>query len=250
MQNNQNNMNWFKEWFDSPYYHLLYKNRDCIEAEHFISNIINYLTPKKNAKILDVACGKGRHAIFINKQGFTVDAFDLSENSIAEAKKSETETLKFYVNDIREPLKPNFYQFAFNVFTSFGYFVDEKDNQKSMNAMAKSLTTDGILVIDFLNSNYIVANLKPIETKTIENITFNITKKIEGDFVVKHIKFTDMNTNFHYTERVKLLYLADFKNYLTKAGLTIEATFGDYSLNPFNENYSERLIIIAKNNGN
>lgn len=246
MQNNQNKINWFEEWFDSPYYHLLYKNRDFIEAEYFISNILNYLVPKKNVKILDIACGKGRHAIFINKQGFSVDAFDLSENSIDEAKKSETATLKFYVNDIRLPLKPNFYQFAFNIFTSFGYFTDENDNQKSMDAIAKSLTKDGILVIDFLNSNFTAANLKTNETKKIENITFNITKKIENDFIVKHIKFKDNNTNFQFTERVKLLSLTDFKKYLTKAGLTIEATFGDYSLNPFNENYSERLIIIAK----
>lgn len=246
MQYKQNNENWFKEWFDSNYYHLLYKNRDCVEAEHFINNILNYLSPKKNAKILDVACGKGRHAVFINKQGFVVDAFDLSENSIVEAKKSETETLKFFINDIREPLKVDFYDFAFNIFTSFGYFVDEKDNQKSMDAIAKSLTTNGILVIDFLNSNYTVSNLKTIETKLIENITFNITKEIENGFIVKHIQFNDNSTDFHYTERVKLLQLADFKKYLTNAGLTIEATFGDYSLNSFNENYSERLIIIAK----
>lgn len=246
IQSNKAEINWFEDWFNSPYYHLLYKERDFVEAEYFISNILNYLTPKKNAKILDVACGKGRHSIFLNKQGFATDGFDLSENSILEAKKNETSTLKFFINDIREPLKTNFYDFAFNVFTSFGYFIDEKDNQKSINAIAKSLTKGGVLIIDFLNSNYTVSNLKNIDSKTIENITFNITKKIEDGFVVKHIKFTDMNTNFHYTEKVKLLRLADFKNYLTKAGLTIEATFGDYSLNSFNENNSERLIIIAK----
>lgn len=246
MQNKRNNVSWFKDWFDSPYYHLLYKNRDCVEAEHFINNILNYLTPKKNAKILDVACGKGRHAIFINKQGFTVDAFDLSENSIAEAKQSETETLKFFINDIRKPLKVNFYDFALNIFTSFGYFTDENDNQKSMDAIAKSLTTNGILVIDFLNSNYTISNLITIETKLVENITFNITKEIENSFIVKHIQFKDNNTDFHFTERVKLLQLTDFKKYLTNSGLTIEATFGDYCLNPFNENNSERLIIIAK----
>ena len=167
MQNKQNNVNWFEEWFDSPYYHLLYKNRDFVEAEHFINNILNYLTPKKNAKILDVACGKGRHAIFINKQGFTVDAFDLSENSIVEAKKSETETLNFFINDIRKPLKVNFYDFALNIFTSFGYFTDENDNQKSMDAIATSLTKNGVLIIDFLNSNYTLSNLKTTETKTI-----------------------------------------------------------------------------------
>lgn len=246
MQNNQSKNNWFKEWFDSPYYHLLYKNRNYNEAEHFISNILVYLAPKKNAKILDVACGKGRHSIFLNKQGFATDGFDLSENSILEAKKSETATLKFYINDIRESLKTNYYEFAFNLFTSFGYFTDEKDNQKSINAIAESLIKGGVLIIDFLNANYTLSNLTPTELKQVEHITFNITKEVEGNFVVKHIQFNDNNTNFHYTERVKLLRLSDFKKFLTQAGLKIEATFGDYSLNPFNENNSERLIIIAK----
>ena len=246
MQNKQNNVNWFEEWFDSNYYHLLYKNRDCIEAEHFINNILNYLAPKKNAKILDVACGKGRHAIFLNKQGFSVDAFDLSKNSILEAKKCETATLKFYVNDIREPLKTNFYHFAFNIFTSFGYFVDEKDNQKSMDAIANSLTKNGVLIIDFFNANYTLSNLKTTETKTIEHITFNITKEIENNFIIKHIQFNDKKIDFHFTEKVQLLHLSDFKNYLANAGLVIEAIFGDYCLNPFHENNSERLIIIAK----
>ena len=246
MQNNQDNINWFEEWFDSEYYHLLYKNRDDNEAEYFINNLINYLKPKKEAKMLDIACGKGRHAIFINKQGYTIDAFDLSENSIIEAKKNETDSLKFYINDIREPLKTNYYEFAFNIFTSFGYFTDEKDNQKSINSIVKCLKNDGILVIDFLNVNYILSNLKPREEKQVEQVTFNIRKEIVDGFIIKHIEFKDKERNYHFTEQVKLIRLADFKNYFKNAGLTILEILGDYSLNKFDEINSERLIIIAK----
>lgn len=246
MEINQDKNSWFEEWFDSDYYHLLYKNRDYIEAEHFISNLLNYLKPKTDCKMLDVACGKGRHAIYINKLGYKTDAFDLSENSILEAKQYETDGLNFFINDIRKPLKSDYYDCAFNLFTSFGYFSDENDNQQSINAMADSLKKDGVLVIDFLNTTHIVNNLTSIETKTIDDITFNITKEIDRDFIVKHIKFNDKNTEFHFTERVKLLQLTNFKNYLKKAGLTLVATFGDYSLNPFDNENSERLIIIAK----
>lgn len=246
MQNNQDNINWFEEWFDSEYYHLLYKNRDDNEAEYFINNLIDYLEPKKEAKMLDIACGKGRHAIFINKQGYTIDAFDLSENSIIEAKKNETDSLKFYINDIREPLKTNYYEFAFNIFTSFGYFTDEKDNQKSIDAIVKCLKKDGVLVIDFLNVNYILSNLKPREEKQVEQVTFNIRKEIVDGFIIKHIEFNDKEKNYHFTEQVKLICLADFKNYFKNAGLTIIELLGDYSLNKFDENNSERLIIIAK----
>lgn len=246
MQNKQNKFNWFEDWFNSPYYHLLYKDRNHIEAEHFICNILSYLAPKKSSKMLDVACGKGRHSLFINKKGYATDGFDLSKNSIHEAKKHENCNLKFHVNDIRTPLNKNYYHFAFNLFTSFGYFVDENDNKKAINAIAQSLVKDGILVIDFMNVNYTLNSLTLSEVKRIDGITFKITKEIEHDFIIKHIEFDDKNQHYHYTERVKILHLSDFITYLTQANLKIEATFGDYSLNPFNEENSERLIIIAK----
>lgn len=246
MEINQDKNSWFEEWFDSHYYHLLYKNRDYVEAEHFINNLIHYLKPSLTCKMLDIACGKGRHAIYINKLGYKTDAFDLSENSIIDAKQYENNTLNFFINDIRKPLKLDYYDCAFNLFTSFGYFSDENDNQQSIDAMASSLKKGGVLVIDFLNVNHTLSNLKTIETKKVEHITFDITKELDNNFIIKHIKFNDNNTDFHFIEHVKLIQLTNFKNYLKKAGLTLEAVFGDYSLNPFDEENSERLIIIAK----
>ena len=78
---------WFESWFNSEYYHILYKNRDYAEAEKFISRLMDFLCPKPDAKFVDIACGKGRHAIFINKLGYDVVGYDLSEESILEANK-------------------------------------------------------------------------------------------------------------------------------------------------------------------
>ena len=79
-------MEWFEDWFNSKYYHILYKNRDKSEAIFFLRNIINQLK-FKDGKILDVACGKGRHAKYFNKLGFEVIGIDLSQKSIEFAKK-------------------------------------------------------------------------------------------------------------------------------------------------------------------
>ena len=51
------------DWFDSDYYHVLYKNRDYSEARNFIDNIVEYIDLKKGSQILDLACGIGRHSI-------------------------------------------------------------------------------------------------------------------------------------------------------------------------------------------
>ena len=61
-------MEWFKDWFDSPYYHILYKDRNFDEAEQFINNLLTFLKPETNSRFLDLGCGKGRHSVFLNKK--------------------------------------------------------------------------------------------------------------------------------------------------------------------------------------
>jgi len=243
---NKKNTEWFEDWFDSPFYHILYKNRDDKEAQVFISNLITLLNPNKESLFVDVACGKGRHAMFLNSLGYTVDGFDLSENSITNARLKETSTLQFFTNDIREPLKRNHYDFAFNLFTSFGYFDDENDNQKAINAIAESLNTNGILVLDFMNSIKVIQHLNKQETKEIDTIKFNIKRSFTNGHIVKDINFEAENIQYQYQEKVKSISLEAFKNYFLKANLTIDAIFGDYDLNPFELENSDRLILVAR----
>lgn len=101
---------WYKNWFDSPYYHLLYQHRDEEEASQFIRTLINYLKPIHNSTMLDIACGKGRHSIALAEMGFDVTGIDLSWASIEEAKKSEHDKLHFYQHDMRLPFRINYYQ--------------------------------------------------------------------------------------------------------------------------------------------
>ena len=116
----------YNKWFDSPYYHILYENRDHKEAKNFIKKILKYLKLDRGSKILDAACGKGRHSIEIEKLGYKVLGIDLSKNSINKAKKNENENLKFLIHDISIPLESEF-DAVFNLFTSFGYHTKKKD---------------------------------------------------------------------------------------------------------------------------
>lgn len=236
--------NWFKDWFNTSYYHILYKDRDFDEAKNFINNLLNYLPTKKDSKFLDIACGKGRHALQINNSGFQTAAYDLSEESIKEAKKLEQKGLTFFVHDMRNLFRTNYFDFALNLFTSFGYFKTSRDEQNAILSASKSLKVGGTFVIDFLNSEKVVQNIVPQELKTIEGINFNIQKHIQDNRVHKKITFEVDGKPYSYTEKVKLLKLADFENYFNKAGLQITNVFGDYDLSNYNSN-SNRLIIIA-----
>ncbi len=247
MPNEQNRKaeNWFASWFDTPYYHILYKDRDYAEAQLFMDNITNYLNLPEDAKILDLACGKGRHSIYLNKLGYDVTGADLSENSIAEARKSENEKLHFAVHDMRVPFEEKF-DAVFNLFTSFGYFENDADNLTTLIAIKDSLSEYGFAVIDFMNVNNVVENLVAQETKTIDGIDFHIKRYHIDGHIYKEIDFEDKGEKFHFTEKVQALTLEDFEIMMEKAGIFLLDVFGDYKLHKFHKKDSERLIMVFK----
>ena len=239
-------MSWFANWFDSPYYHTLYKNRDEKEAQVFIDNLIDYLQIHKGSKLIDIACDKGRHAKYFNKKGMDVVGVDLSPNSINTAKKDENKSLKFSVHDMREIYKENTFNIVTNLFTSFGYFEDNKDEQKAINAMSSNLKKEGLLIIDFMNVKKVIANLVLNEQKTINNIQFDITRQVKDGFIIKDIRITDGKEEQQFQEKVKAITLADYSEFITNAGLKIIDIFGNYKLDNFDEEISDRLILICK----
>lgn len=239
-------MSWFAHWFDSPYYYTLYKNRDEKEAQVFIDNLIDYLQIPKGSKLIDIACGKGRHAKYFNKKGMDVVGVDLSQNSINTAKKDENKNLQFSVHDMRENYQENSFDVVTNLFTSFGYFENNKDEQKAINAMENNLKKEGILIIDFMNAKKVIANLVLNEQKTINNIQFDITRQVKDGFILKDIRITDGKEEQQFQEKVKAITLADYSEFITNAGLKIIDIFGNYKLDNFDEKISDRLILICK----
>ncbi len=236
---------WYASWFDTPYYHILYKDRDHTEASDFMDNLTHYLSLEKGEKILDLACGKGRHSIYLNQLGFDVTGVDLSENSIRYASQFENATLKFRVHDMCRPYSEKF-SAVFNLFTSFGYFDKEEDNLNTIKAIKADLNDRGFGVIDFMNVDYIIENLVPEEIKEVNGIVFNIKRYIEDGYIYKEIRFNDNNEDFFFTERVKAITLADFQKYFDEADVCLLDIFGDYKLKKFNIKTSPRLILIFR----
>lgn len=237
---------WFETWFNSRYYHILYKHRDCGEAEEFIDKLVAFFHPPQHCRFLDVACGKGRHSVFLNKKGLDVTGIDLSPESIHYASQFENNDLHFYVHDMRKLFRTNYFDYSVNLFTSFGYFDHERDNKATIDAIAKGLKPGGIFVIDFFNATKTLAGMKPHYETDVEGIHFDIHKKLEDGVIVKQICFSDQGKKYRFEERVKALTLDDFKHYLEAGGLRIIQLWGDYNLGAFNAETSDRLIIAAQ----
>jgi SAM-dependent methyltransferase len=240
-------MTWFASWFDSPYYHILYQHRDEAEAQFFMDNLLSKLQLPAAARVLDLACGKGRHSIYLEQKGCRVVGADLSPESIAAAKAFENEHLEFVVHDMRETLDKGDFDAVFNLFTSFGYFTKEEEHIAVLSAARQNiLAKNGVLVIDFMNAQKVIQNLVLAEEKTVKGIHFKIRRFVENGYIVKEIRFSDGGEDYHFEERVRGFLLADFEALFAKAGLRLEASFGNYALAAFKPETAERLILFAR----
>ena len=239
---------WFKEWFNSPYYHRLYFNRDETEAAAFINKLIDYLLPIQNSRMLDIACGKGRHSMQLAAKRFDVVGIDLSEDSIAEALKNERENLHFYQHDMRLPFWINYFHYAFNFFTSFGYFSTQREHDNSIRTIASALVRGGTFVMDYLNVHYAEDHLVHLSEKEIDGVNFILTKWFDETHFYKKIQVEDevFREPLIYTEKVAKFSLGDFTDMFAYHGLQIKEVFGDYAFSNYNIKTSPRLLMIAQ----
>ena len=239
---------WFKQWFDTPYYHKLYANHDDGEARSFLDALIGQLGLTQGSSIIDIGCGKGRHSKYLASKGFDVTGIDLSLASINEARKSQTPSLNFVQHDMRHPFGKNRYDYVFNFFTSFGYFKNEEENNTVIRNTSDALKPKGMLVLDYLNVAYAENHLVPEEEKEIDGIVYHLNRWMNNTHFFKKITIGEnvFDEPIQYTEQVSKLNLDQFEYMLALHDLEIEEIYGDYHLSPYNSQQSPRLIILAR----
>lgn len=239
---------WFKDWFNTPYYHQLYFKRDDKEASVFIDKLIAHIKPNPHSLMLDVACGKGRHSLQLAGKGYDVTGIDLSEDSILESLKSASDHLHFYQHDMRLPFRINYFDYAFNFFTSFGYFNTQREHDNAIRTIAQSIKMKGTFVMDYLNVHYAEDHMVHQSEKVIDGITFYITKWYDETHFYKKILIEDerLDAPLYFTEKVAKFSLGDFTDMFAYHGLQINEVFGDYTFSNYHVKKSPRLIMIAK----
>jgi SAM-dependent methyltransferase len=237
---------WFENWFNSPWYPILYQHRDELEAAHFVESLMHHIPLSPGASILDLACGNGRHARFLHSLGHMVLGVDLSENAIQFAQKSEKPGLSFRVGDMRDAQGKEEFDLVLNLFTSFGYFNSEEDNLQMLRSVRESLKKGGLFLLDFMNTTKVLKNLVPENQVIREGITFHLKRWLESGFIMKSITFNVGNTEHEYFERVQAIRKEDFFNYFKKCKMEVLLLSGDYALGPFDEENSDRMLFLVR----
>jgi 2-polyprenyl-3-methyl-5-hydroxy-6-metoxy-1,4-benzoquinol methylase len=240
---------WFEDWFNSKEYLDVYQHRNESDAKLLFELIIKNIEIPRKGKVLDLACGPGRHSILFARKGFDVTGIDLSENllRVAEsAARKEKLEIQFIKADLRNIELTETFDLVVNLFTSFGFFDKDEDNFSIFRTASDLLKPGGYFVFDFLNSAFIENNLvrESREDKLLEKIIQK--RRIEGDRVIKDIIIKYKGTVKTFYESVKLYRVGELKEAIKEKGLAIKKTFGDFTGRDFMEESSPRIIIIAQ----
>lgn len=239
------NADWFIDWFNSPYYDILYRHRTEDEARQFLSTLLSFLQPERGARMLDLACGNGRYSRYLAENGYDVTGVDISDSKIEEAMKSEHENLSFFRHDMRKVFRFNYYDYVFNFFTSFGYFETDKEHLDTISAARLGLKSGGYFLIDYLNTPKVLRNLVDEEEREVEGVRFKISRYEDKGFIVKKIRLLHRNRELEFSERVRAFGLDDFSSMMNQCRFEVVQVFGDYDLKTYDPQLSDRMIILA-----
>ena len=239
---------WYTDWFSSPFYHKFYFEQGKKEAEAFIHKIIQHLSPATGSNMLDTACRRGQFSSILASLGFEVSGLDLSPKNIAAAKKLEQDRLHYFVHDLRLPFYSNYFDYAFNFFSGFGYYKTQREHDAAIRTIANSLKSGGYFMLDYLNVHYEEKHLVHNETKEIGNTHYEIHRWDDDNYFFNRIIITDetLSHRQEFTEEIAKFSLGDFNDMFSYQGMQIHEVFGDYQLNPYDVKETPRLILIAR----
>lgn len=240
---------WFEDWFASDEYLTVYSHRDQAEAENLRQLILDKITLPAESRILDLACGAGRHAIAFAKKGYHVTAIDLSENLLNIGRREaerQAVSVDFSRQDIRSVHVDGSFQLALNLFTSFGYFEKDEENFGIFRTAYQYLDEAGYFVFDFLNEQYVKKNLILNSVDEKNGVVIKQTRSIENNRVVKKIELRLQGKEQSFVEKVMLYDHNTLIDELQKTGFSIIGLFGEYDGSVFDKETSSRLIAICK----
>jgi SAM-dependent methyltransferase len=235
-------MAWFKHWFGTRYYSLLYGHRDEQEAADWVQAILHHWDLPRGSEVLDLACGRGRHVRHFAAAGMKVSGVDISEASIREAKARVPEA-SFVVHDMRETFVHEGFDAMVCLFTSLGYFDTKEDDRLVFGAAYAGLRPGGRFVLDFMNTAAVLRNLVREETVMRDGIRFHITRDLENSTIVKRILVTEHGSTQRFEERVLALRPDELDDMAQEAGFLVEGRTDGPELLPFDPIHSRRYVL-------
>jgi SAM-dependent methyltransferase len=241
-------MAWYKDWFGEDYLKA-YPHRDDTEAKAQIDFVVKILSLPAGARVLDVGCGRGRHAIALCRMGYRVTCLDLSPVLLRLAKQKSEQVCcaRFVQADMRRIPFAAVFDAVMSLFTTFGYFKTDEQNQQTLVSIGTALKPGGWFFLDYLNKDFVVKNFVARDCRADEGfeISQERTYNQKDQRIEKKIRMKENGRLREYSESVRLYTLNEMQAMLAAAGLRLMNTFGDFDGSDFSAG-SPRLILVGK----
>lgn len=241
-------MAWYTEWFGTRYYKLLYGHRDQRDAGSWVNAILRRSGLSPGAELLDMGCGRGRHAILFAKQGLRVTGIDLSAESITDAR-SACAQATFVVHDMRSAFARERFDAVVCLFTSLGYSADRSDDQRAIDAACTALKPGALFVLDVLNGAIVRKDLVEENCQMEGEVRFTLQRRVEGDTIIKDIHVDDQGCSHRFIERVHAWTAEEVRTMIARAGLILEELTDGPDPTPFDPGVSDRIVAWARKPG-
>lgn len=245
---------WYKESFGLEYLKL-YGHRNLAEARANVKEIVNLLSLQKDTPLLDLCCGAGRHLLVLRELGFrNLIGIDLSEELLQVAAREITAkngstpfAIPLIQGDMRAIPFENHFAAILSLFTSFGYFEADEENQAVLNTVYRALRPGGVFLLDYLNRKYVIENLVPEDEKTLESGHVKNVRSLTADCrrVEKTTTFIQGETEHQFQESVRIYDPDEMAEKLKMAGFINIRRHGSVSGDTFSHT-SDRLILVAE----
>ncbi len=238
---------WYRDWFRDEIYPVVYRHRDEEEARVTVDLFERTVPLPPGARILDLACGHGRHAIEFARRGYCVTGIDLCDALIRTAEGAAREAcvpVRFRCEDMRRLQERNAYDAVVSLFTSFGYFAEESENRSVVASVARALRPDGWFMLDFFNARYVAAHLRPRDETVADGCTIVQERTIRSGRIEKSISISAEGGDRAYRESVRMYTEQELRAMLDESGFRVYRAFGGYDASPISPD-SPRVILFA-----
>lgn len=236
---------WYEKAFGDDYLSI-YEHRDIDEARRDIRDIIRLIKAEKDDRILDLCCGSGRHLRALYEEGYRhLYGFDLSPQLLKNARRRNGQNIKYIQGDMRVlPFKDKF-DFIMSLFTSFGYFENDRENKNVLKGVYNTLTHGGTFILDYMNKIYIENNLVEKDILYKNHMKIDIKRWISNDGKRVEKEMVINPGNKIYNESVRLFSMEELLSMFLEQGFININYFGSLSGDNY-DNSSQRIIITGE----
>lgn len=239
-----NEQPWYERAFAHEYL-ALYQHRSPVQGQQQVNQMLSASLLPKHGTVLDLCCGAGRHLVPMRQSGLAAVGLDLSMDLLASGKLAG-QAVRADARSI--PFASDRFDVVTNLFSSFGYFPDDDAHHRVLQEVARVLKPGGYLVIDHMNAEVTINNLQPESLDERNGLTLRQRRRYDAENkrVIKDIEYTpDGMEPRHWFESVRLFTPSELDEFLTQAGLRVEARYGDLDGSQFHLSASRRQVVKA-----